>query len=54
MIDITFKFLRIIIIRETSKRKGVPLSGSSREEAVRVEVAVPFNCFISKRLGPRC
>lgn len=35
LIGITFKFL-IIVIREASNRKGVPLSGNAREEAVGV------------------
>lgn len=37
-IEITFKLLKII--REASKRKGVLLLGSVREEAVKVEEMV--------------
>lgn len=32
MIDVAFKFLKIVVFREASKQKGVPQAGSVRKE----------------------
>lgn len=41
-IDVDFKFLKIVIIRESRKRKKVPQARSVRKETVRVKVTVTF------------
>lgn len=43
MIDVILTFLKTVVIREAIKRNGIPLSGSAREQPVRIEVAVTSN-----------
>lgn len=50
-IDIAFKLLKIVVIRKTSKQKGVPQMRHIRKEIVRAEEAVTFNNFNSKKVG---
>lgn len=47
-IDIAFGFLRIVVIGEASKQKGVPLLIRVKKEAAGVEVEVAFSFFNSK------
>lgn len=44
-IDVVFKFMKMVVSREASKRKGIPLSGSARKESAGVEVVVALNYF---------
>lgn len=50
-IDVTFRFLEILVIREASKREGVAQAGSARKETVGVELAVAASYFNSKRMS---
>lgn len=50
--DVAFKFMKIVVIREASKRKGVAQLGSESKETVGVEVAVAFSYCNSKTVEP--
>lgn len=52
LIDIIFKFFKIILIRESSKRKGFPLFGSARVEYFGVEDE--FTLYECKNVRPTC
>lgn len=52
-VDWHYLFFKIIVIRNSNKRKLLSLSGTAKE-AVEGEEVVPFNFFGSKMLGSWC
>lgn len=53
-INVTLKFLKIVVIMEARNRKGVPQVGSAIKETVRVATAVASSYFKGKAVEPSC
>lgn len=47
-INVAFKFVKIVVIKEARNRKGVPQVGRTRKETVEIEVAVASSKFNNK------